>query len=110
MPRNFTQNEIKQIENCSLQNKSRQFYNIWTLKESYIKMIGQGLSMPLDSFSFDTSNINSIRIITENLDTSDVYSQLFYPDTGHVMAVCLKDHNKKILPYRISIDELFPLY
>ena len=31
------------------------FYRIWTLKESYIKMIGKGLSIPLQSFTIRIS-------------------------------------------------------
>ena len=46
--RYFSENERKYIENSS--DFNRAFAEIWTSKESYIKMTGDGLSVPLDSF------------------------------------------------------------
>ena len=49
----FTENEYQYIfskETTEKQNDA--FYRIWTLKESFLKTTGEGISIPLDSFEF----------------------------------------------------------
>lgn len=98
----FTKNEIEQIENCAPQEKAGMFYKIWTLKESYIKMLGQGLSIPLHSFSIDAWDKNNINVKDNDRPATDIHFRLFTPDASHVAAVCLRNYNKEISPCLIS--------
>ena len=50
----FTPTEIKQIENAD--SPTFAFFKFWTLKESYVKCIGQGLSFPLKTVEFQISD------------------------------------------------------
>lgn len=45
----FCQRETKYIESDCC-NAEQRFYEIWTKKEAYVKWIGKGLSVPLNSF------------------------------------------------------------
>ncbi|MEN1969325.1 4'-phosphopantetheinyl transferase superfamily protein [Lentibacillus sp. N15] len=51
---------------CHATNKNLACYNLWTLKESYIKMLGKGLAIPLDSFQMIKSSENEIKVIDMN--------------------------------------------
>lgn len=65
----FSKEEVKFLDTLSDEKKVNKFFEFWTLKESYIKYIGDGLAMPLDSFNvlekdklegfFYSVNINS---------------------------------------------------
>lgn len=51
----FSPEEFKALENADEGEKDDLFFRIWTMKESFIKTVGTGLGMALDSFSIDLS-------------------------------------------------------
>ena len=46
----FCEDEIDWIESFANEDKNREFFRIWTMKESYLKMTGEGLRTALNSF------------------------------------------------------------
>jgi 4'-phosphopantetheinyl transferase len=48
----FAPEEARVVKSMAPDERSRIFFRFWTLKEAFIKATGEGLSRPLDSFSF----------------------------------------------------------
>lgn len=46
----FSKNEVAEFTAVPAAQKPQAFFNCWTRKEAFIKVIGEGLSCPLDSF------------------------------------------------------------
>ena len=46
----FHPNENNCLNNCTQQNYDEVFFRFWTMKESYVKMTGEGMSLPFDQF------------------------------------------------------------
>ena len=53
--RYFFGSEYESIASVTDDERYDRFYRFWTLKESFVKLKGDGLSRPLDSFSFKES-------------------------------------------------------
>lgn len=51
--RYFAAAEVAHLRGLSGPRQQAAFFAIWTLKEAFVKAIGQGLSFPLDTFAFD---------------------------------------------------------
>jgi 4'-phosphopantetheinyl transferase len=50
--RYFSKTEVEALNQLPVNQKKSRFFDYWTLKESFIKVVGLGLSFPLDEFSF----------------------------------------------------------
>lgn len=77
------------------------FFRLWTLKESFIKATGRGLSLPLDAFSV---HIGQEEIsVAQDIDPAPYAFYEFELDGGYRCACCICDGNCKA-PQLLSVD------
>lgn len=77
----FSKQESEVLGQTMEDKKKSVFFDFWTLKESYIKAKGRGLSIPLDKFSFTISQAGTaICFGTGNNDAdADAFSFFRFP-------------------------------
>ncbi len=64
------------------------FYSLWTLKESYTKAVGEGLSLPFESFSIQSLPEGYFRLKLEERECRDVYFKTYHAFDGYEIAAC----------------------
>lgn len=83
----FATNEFDYItKNDSYSSLSR-FYEIWTLKESFIKCCGQGLAMSLKSFSIDIDEYKNVRVVTDGKHKDYIFKSVNM-ESNYKVAIC----------------------
>lgn len=60
--RYFAPRELEELRQLSLEQQRQRFFQLWTLKEAYIKARGLGLAIPLKSFAFSGFEAEALRI------------------------------------------------
>lgn len=84
----FTENEIRHLKQFCADVKRDEFYRLWTMKESYMKMTGEGMRLSLNRFEFDISDkVNIYR----NGEKCDCYIRE-YEIPGYKLTVCAKEN------------------
>ena len=91
----FSPIEQKELKQHPVSNQQRRFLDYWTLKESFIKAKGMGLSIPLDKFSI-ILNKKEIGIQFHGMNESPSHWQLdqLELESGHLVASTI-NHKEK---------------
>lgn len=96
----FSHTEYIDISEKTEQEKSNYFYALWTLKESYVKAVGKGLAIPLNSFTIKIGN----KITIQSRDNTRKYNFAFLDiDNKYKMAVCSE---KELIPINLKLSKI----
>jgi 4'-phosphopantetheinyl transferase len=82
----FHIDEYKKIVSNVENNKL--FFDYWTKKESFIKALGKGMTMSLQTFKVDIENG---KVVELNGEKTNYYTSNFYLDDSYSAAVCIEN-------------------
>lgn len=85
----FSKKENIDLNYKNEDDKLDYFYDLWTLKESYLKYLGKGLSISLQSFSIRKER-NDI-VILESFDNRKPNFRQYELDNNYKLSVCSDD-------------------
>jgi len=83
----FTEKETSYINAFSGERKNEEFYRLWTMKESYVKMTGEGLT--LDSKRIEFSLGENVQVYRDGVKVSCTIKE--YLLSGYKLTVCSED-------------------
>ncbi len=95
----FLERELHRVMPDGTHVDAEEFCRLWTLKESFIKRIGTGLS--LDPLQFDIYGEGQIRV-RQDYDAQLYHCRLYEELTGYKLALCISSGD---FPERIEIIE-----
>ena len=104
----FSPDEVQDLHSQDPARQEQRFLRYWTLKESYIKARGKGLSIPLDSFSM-ILHPDTIAITLHNEPGSAKewqFEQRILP-SQHLVAMAF--HRGNAADFTITLHETLPL-
>jgi 4'-phosphopantetheinyl transferase len=99
----FSEEEFYDLSNMNSDEQINYFFDLWTLKESYIKTIGKGLYIPLISFSIkkESQTLISYKNIPQNFH----FRQYNIEPNYKVSACATRDE----LPQEIIIKDIYTI-
>ena len=91
----FSPPEIEQLQALPAARQRDRFFDLWTLKEAYIKACGMGLAIPLDQVTFYFHQDKKFTVTFDSpankLPNNFIFSQIV-PNKSHKVALAIRDH------------------
>ncbi|PEC35313.1 4'-phosphopantetheinyl transferase [Bacillus cereus] len=100
----FSADEFYDISNMNSDEQINYFYDLWTLKESYIKTIGKGLYTQLNSFSIKKES--RALILYKNIPKNFYFKQ-YNIDPNYKLSACA---TRDEFPQEIIIKDIYVIF
>ena len=107
----FSRSEVDALFALPSHAQQRRFFELWTLKEAYIKARGLGLAIPLGSFSFSLELPGAPRIgfdATLEDDPEAWWFEQAFPSSTHALALAVRRSVRTPMRTSIVWTELLP--
>lgn len=107
----FSESERKVLRAQPADRKEEAFFNCWTRKEAYLKAVGTGLAVPLDSFDVTLAPGEPPRMLTLEGDAgraSRWYFEHFQPADQYIGALAIEGSAPDGGAWRVSAWALKP--
>ena len=106
----FSSRENKLINSSPKKYRTQTFFDCWTRKEAFIKLLGNGFVLPLDQLDFplhpeEHQIICQINIESRSISQCDIHT--FQPAKEYSGAVAIERNQVKTYLHR-SIDRILP--
>jgi 4'-phosphopantetheinyl transferase len=106
----FAKSECEHLRALPAEAQARRFFELWTLKESYIKARGIGISLGLGRFAFDLRDPNGVSLSTapELEDPAERWAlRHAWATPEHPVALCVERLDAQ--PFEVVARRVVPL-
>lgn len=100
--RYFCEGETEYIFSFPEEKRSGEFFRLWTVKEAYMKLTGEGMRLSLHSFSVDVGD--EITVTREGVKTDCFIKE--YELGGYRLSVCAKENEFAPEIIEVKAEEL----
>jgi 4'-phosphopantetheinyl transferase len=105
----FTPPELSTLYGFSERDRSRAFFALWTLKESFIKATGEGLSSSLQDFAVGLAPPRLLDYGRGIAECKRWQFACFEPMMSHTVALCVaisEPHEVDVIPRWLSVEPI----
>lgn len=100
--RHFSPTEFAVLETASETTRLELFYRCWTRKEAYIKAVGEGLGMSLDSFDVSLDDTPRLLTFRDGASKPGDWELLdVTPCAGYVAAVAVRGRSHRLQTFSL---------
>lgn len=105
----FNKKEYEDIRSAHTeQEQDMRFLEYWTMKEAYVKYLGEGLRIPFHSFRIKRME-NALSYLEKDLKTQNVYFATLFLEDLYCISICSSCYKEleEIRQYRNSFSNFF---